>query len=276
VSKPARLFGVIILLALLAGVYMYSVALRDPVVRRANIVMADWPHGARHIRVVLMTDVHVGGPDMPPSRLQRIVGKVNRLHADLVLLGGDFVSDKRSGTKRYRASEAVAPLAGLNPPLGTYAVLGNHDHYRGVPEIVTALRDAHIHLLNNEAVQVGPLSVGGTDDAFTGNDDLRATIEAMRGHQGARVLLSHTPDVTPAVPPDISLILAGHTHCGQIQLPLIGAVSTMSNYGEMFACGMSRDGAKRVITSAGLGTSILPFRLGAVPDLWLLTLGPRR
>jgi predicted MPP superfamily phosphohydrolase len=266
--------GGVVLAAALALAFMYSVALRDPVVRQANVEMPDWPKGAAPIRMMLLTDMHVSGPDMPPSRLARIVDQVNRLHPDIVLLGGDFVSDKRSSTKSYAAAEAVAPLAALRAPLGTYGVLGNHDHWRGVPEVVAAMRRAGIHLLVNEAAAVGPLSLGGTDDAFTGNDRVRATVGAMRRLNGVRVLLSHSPDVVGTTPPDVSLILAGHTHCGQIRLPWIGALSYMSAYGAKYACGISRDGPKRVITSAGLGTSILPLRLGAVPDVWMVTLGP--
>jgi predicted MPP superfamily phosphohydrolase len=269
-----------IFLALLAGaaalliLYMYSVALRDPVVRRVSIGLADWPRGSAPIRIAFLSDSHVGGPDMPPERLSQIVAQVNALEPDLVLLGGDFVSDKRSSTKHYSGVDAIAPLGALRARFGAIGVFGNHDHWRGLPDIRTGLGAAHIRLLQNDAISIGPLSLGGTDDAFTGNDNVRATVDAMRRHVGARVLLSHSPDVVPRVPPDVSLILAGHTHCGQIRVPLIGAVSTMSKYGERFACGLSSDGPKRVITSAGLGTSILPLRLGAPPDLWLLTLGP--
>jgi predicted MPP superfamily phosphohydrolase len=274
VRKIAVFLAIIAAGAALLLLYMYSVALRDPVVRQASIALPDWPRGSAPIRVVLLTDPHVGGPDMPPERLSRIVNQVNALKPDLVLLGGDFVSDKRSSTKRYSGIQAVAPFSAIRARLGIVAVFGNHDHWRGLADIRAGLGAAHIRLLQNDAISIGPLSLGGTDDPFTRNDNVQATVEAMRRHVGARVLLSHSPDVVPRVPSDVALILGGHTHCGQIRLPLIGAVSTMSKYGESFACGLSSDGPKRVITSAGLGTSILPLRLGAPPDLWLLTLGP--
>jgi predicted MPP superfamily phosphohydrolase len=69
--------------------------------------------------------------------------------------------------------------------------------------------------------------------------------------------------------------LAGHTHCGQIVLPLVGAIATMSQYGDRFACGKTVEGQKTIIVSAGLGTSLLPLRLGAEPDMWLITIGPK-
>lgn len=263
------------LLGALALAYMYSVALRDPIIRRANVQMPDWPVGTPPLKIVLIADVHVAGPDMPPARLSRIVDQINALRPDLVLIAGDFVSDKRTATKTYNGSEALAPLSKLRARLGTVAVLGNHDHWRGESEMLDAIKRSSIRLLSNDAVAVGPLSLGGADDAFTGNDDVRTTVGDMRMLGGARVLLSHSPDVMPAVPDDVSLVLAGHTHCGQIRLPLIGAMSTMSNYGSRYSCGVVHDGAKRLIVSAGLGTSLLPLRLGAAPDLWLLTLSGR-
>ena len=270
-------YAILLSLAVLLGgtAYMLSVAMRDPIVRRASFQLPGWPAGAAPVRVALLTDVHVAGPDMSPSRVARIVGQVNRLRPDLVLFGGDFVSDKRVPTRRYAGMEALAPLAALRAPLGVVAVLGNHDHWRSETEIVRALQHANVRILDNAAVTVGPLALGGVDDAFTGRADVRRTTTAMRTLKGARVLLSHSPDVAPAVPPDVTLLLAGHTHCGQIRLPLIGALSYMSDYGDRFACGLTRNGALRVVTSAGLGTSVLPLRLGAVPDLWLLELRPQ-
>src|SRR5690348_3968288 len=155
---------------------MYSVAIRDPVIRRATIQMPDWPAGAPPLQVALLADLHVGGPDMSPSRVRRIVREVNALGPDLVLLAGDFTSDKRLMTKHYAATEAIAPLAGLRAPLGSVAVLGNHDHWRGLGDIVPALSAAHIRVLDNDAMRIGPLDLGGVDDAFTGHDDVAATL----------------------------------------------------------------------------------------------------
>ena len=262
------------LLALLAVAFMYWTATRDPVVRRAAVAMADWPAGARPITVALLSDVHVAGPDMPPERLARIVGRVNALRPDLVLFAGDFVSDKAPATRLYNGRDGLRPLAALRAPLGVVAVLGNHDHWRSRNEIVGALAAARVRVLDNAAGSVGPLRLGGVDDAFTGRADVPATVAAMRAGPGARVLLSHSPDVAPGLPGDVTLLLAGHTHCGQIRLPFVGAIATASAHGDRYACGVIREGRRRIVVGAGLGTSVVPLRLGAVPDLWLLTLGP--
>jgi hypothetical protein len=70
-------------------------------------------------------------------------------------------------------------------------------------------------------------------------------------------------------------MLAGHTHCGQVALPFVGALKTMSRYGRRYACGVVTEEGRSVVVTAGLGTSGLPLRLIAVPDMWLVELGPR-
>ena len=271
-----RLFLFLLLLAVALTAFMYYVATLDPVVRRTEIEMAGWPAGAPPVKAVLISDLHVIGPDMPPERLARIVGQINALHPDLVLIAGDFVSDRRFATQRYGARAAVAPLARLRPRLGTVAVLGNHDHWRDAAAVRAALTAAGVRVLGNQAVRIGPLAVGGLDDAVTRHDNLRRTLAAMDRLHGPKLLLSHDPDLFPALPPQIGLMLAGHTHCGQIRLPLIGALSTGSQYGQRYACGRADEGGRTLIVGAGLGTSIVPLRLLAPPELWLITIGPER
>jgi predicted MPP superfamily phosphohydrolase len=259
-------------LPLATAAFMYSNAVRDPVIRRATIEMPDWPKTASPLRVALLSDIHVVGPDMPPSRLARMVPQINALNADVILIAGDFVSDKRSAIRIYSGAEGLAPLADLRARGGVYAVLGNHDHWRDAAEISQALRRAKIRILTNEAITIGGMRLGGLDDDYTGNSDLQGTVAAMRSGPGGRVLLSHSPDIGPPTPKDVTLILAGHTHCGQIRLPILGAISYVSKYGERFGCGLITEGSRRVVVTAGIGTSILPFRLGAPSDVWLLTL----
>lgn len=253
--------------------FCYWTAVREPTVRTARIAVAGWPAGERPLRLLLISDVHVGGPDMPPARLRRIVAQINRLAPDIVLIAGDLVTDKRLATRHYSHDEAVAPLAGLRPRLATIAVLGNHDHWRDAAAARRALARAGIRLLENQAVQVGPVAVGGLDDDFTDRADVPATLVALRGLKGPRLILSHSPDPFPDLGPDVFLMLAGHTHCGQIAPPLIGPLSTMSDYGHRYACGLVREGGRILVVTAGLGTSGIPLRLGAVPDMWLVEVG---
>lgn len=269
-----RLFLMLLLAGAAIVAWAYATAVSTPVVRSARVAAAGWPSGAPPIRLLLLSDIHVGGPDMPPARLRRIVEQVNRLRPDIVLIAGDLVTDKRLATRYYTHDEAVAPLAGLRPRLATLAVLGNHDHWRDSAAARRALARAGIRVLDNQAVQVGPLAVGGLDDDFTGRADLPATLAALRRLEGPRLILSHSPDPFAEPAPDVLLMLAGHTHCGQVAPPLVGPLSTMSKYGRRYACGVVREGGRTLVVTAGLGTSGIPLRLGAVPDMWLVEVGP--
>lgn len=265
-----RALLLLIAIGALVIAWAYKVATSEPVVRHAAVALLPPAGGESEIRALLISDIHVAGPDMPPARLARIVAKINALRPDLVLIAGDMVSDKEVATKIYEAEQAMAPLRGIRSRLGVFAVLGNHDYSRGAEPIRAALAQANIKVLDNQAARAGPLVIGGLDDPFTGRDDLPATLRAMRSRGGVPILLSHSPDPFPQVPADIGLMAAGHTHCGQIRLPVIGALSYMSEHGERYACGVVREGTKTLVVGAGLGTSLLPLRLGAVPDMWMI------
>ncbi len=260
--------GVALIVALTGLALGFQNALADPIVRPLRVEAA-----IPATSVVLLADLHVAGPDMPPERLARIVAQVNALRPDLILIAGDFVSDKMLATRRYSTSAAIAPLAGLRATHGTIAVLGNHDHWRDAGEVRRELRSACVTLLDNDAVRVGPLVVGGVDDAMTGHADLPRTVAAMRRIGGLPVLLGHSPDTFPDMPADMALMVAGHTHCGQVHLPFVGAFTYASDYGERYGCGIVRERGRMVVVSAGLGTSVLPIRFGAPPDLWRITMG---
>ena len=268
---------ILLSIALALGVLLfgYLQATSSPRLRSAKIAVTDWPAGQPPLRLLLLSDLHVAGPDMPPGRLAGIVDRINALQPDLVLIAGDFVSDKRLSTHSYSAREMAAPLRLLRAPLGVVAVPGNHDHWRNAAAVAAALRAAGVRVLVNDAVRAGPLVVGGMDDSFTGHARPEVTIERMRRLGGLKLVLSHSPDPFPDLPPDAPLMLAGHTHCGQIVLPLVGPLATMSRLGRRYRCGIIRENGRALIVTAGIGTSILPIRIGAPPDMWLLELAGR-
>lgn len=266
---------------LLAAVILargYYNATRDPIIRTATFTLADWPAGAPPLRVLHLSDIHVAGPDMPPQRLARLVTRFNLLRPDLVTIAGDLISDKRTATRHYSADQAVAPLGNLRARLGVVVALGNHDHWHDPAAIRAGLERRGIIVLANQALRRGPLLIGGVDDDFSRHDDVPATFAALDAlGAGPRILLTHSPDIVPDLPRPVGATLAGHTHCGQIVLPFIGAISSVSRYGARFECGLIRDPNGPVIVGAGLGTSVLTLRYGAPPDAWLITFtGARR
>lgn len=268
-----RLFLLLAVLAIGVLAAGYATATRDPVVRRLVVHMRNWPAGAAPMRIVLISDLHVAGPDTPPSRIARIVAQVNALRPDLVLIAGDTEQERVLSTRIYDAAEASAPLAGLRARYGTIAVLGNHDYSdAGVTDLPARLAENGITLLRNQAVRRGPLTIAGADDLYHAKFRVDRLVRAAARLPGPTLVLSHTPDVAPNLPDSLPLVVAGHTHCGQIVLPFIGAPQTRSHYDKRYLCGLIREPGRDVLVTAGIGTSDVPLRIGTVPDMWLLTL----
>ena len=279
--RAAGILGLVLVL-LLGGAITYGLreAVSAPVRREAHIALPRWPRDAPPLRVALLSDIHLGNRAMTSDRLQRIVEQVNESDPDLVLIAGDFIAGRKSDGAAEKAAALTAPLSNLRAPLGTVAVLGNHDYWTDAAAVRAALTKAQVIVLANAAVQRGPLAILGVDDAFSGRDDVRATL-ASAHVRGVAVVLSHSPDVVHKLGVGFPLVLAGHTHCGQVVLPWYGPITTRAPlagwrplYDPKFRCGIIEARGRRVIVTAGLGSGTAPIRLGAPPDWWLLTLGP--
>jgi predicted MPP superfamily phosphohydrolase len=262
------------LLVLGAAVFAagYRNARADPVVRRAAVALPGWPAGASPITIALLSDIHMESLTMDAPRLSRIVAAVNAQHPDLVVIAGDFVE----GQGREEAARAIPLLAGplwrLRAPLGVAAVLGNHDHWTDPRPLAAMLRRIGVLLLMNDAHGAGPLALAGLDDEATHHLQLAPTLRALARLRGAGVMVAHSPEIAPRLPAGVRLLLAGHTHCGQVVLPIIGPPYQVTR--AHYRCGVVRDPGRTTIVTAGLGTSNLPIRFGAPPDWWLVTVGP--
>lgn len=243
-----------------------------PVLRQLDVAMPNWPKGEPPLRVALFSDVHVGNLATNAARLTELVSQINEQRPDLVLIAGDFFPGEKP-INAATATAALAPLKALRARLGVVAVPGNHDHWTGLPAVRAALAVANVTLLANQAERRGPIVIGAVDDAFSRHADVARVVEAVRSLPGPRLILTHSPDIAPELPEDFPLLLAGHTHCGQVFVPIVGSPNSGQFYIERYRCGKIVEGARTTIVTAGIGGS-LPFRLGARPDWWLVTIGP--
>ncbi len=269
------LLSAALIVAFIAGAVFligYRNARADPVVRRVTMALPDWPAGKPPITIALMSDIHMESMAMDEGRLARIVGQVNALHPDLVVLAGDFIEGRGVGEADRAIPLLARPLSQLKAPLGVVAVLGNHDHWTDPAPIAAMLRRIGVVVLVNQGEGLGPLALGGLDDPATHHDRIAPTQAALATLAGAGVMVAHSPDVAVKLSRRTTLLLAGHTHCGQVVLPLIGAPVEVTN--PRYRCGIVRDPHRLTVVTAGLGTSNLPIRFGAPPDLWLVRVGP--
>lgn len=251
----------------LSWVYSAQVS-RSLVLAHADLRLPGLGQGLSGIRVLLLTDVHAG-PFLRPRVVAEAVAKLRALAPDLVLHGGDLATSRVDEVEA--CLDALAPLRGS---LGTFAVLGNHDHYvEDVAALVRRIEARGIPVLHNRAVRLeregAALTLAGIDDWVTGRPDLTA---ALAGAGDAPVvLLSHNPDVFfDAAAAGVRLILSGHTHGGQVRLPGLPVLVRQSRY--RLDEGRYRRAGAEVVVSRGFGSTGVPLRLFCPPEVVLLHL----
>lgn len=282
-------------LAVGSGLYAFGV---EPAfrlrVKHYRLTPPGWPPGQR-LTVAALADLHAGEPYMGLTRVREIVAATNRLGADLVVLLGDYVAGHRFQTRGVGVDELAPVLAALHAPLGRYAILGNHDWWddaaaqragRGPIVAGRVLEAAGIPVLENRALRLEhdgwPLWLLGLGDQLAllrrprpvGVHDLAGTLAKVTDDAPV-LLLAHEPDVFAELPARVSLTLSGHTHGGQVRAfgysPLVP-----SRFGNRYAYGHVVEEGRHLIVSGGLGTSILPVRLGVPPEIVLVELGAPR
>lgn len=280
-AGAAGLFG---LTAASTAVYAGKIEPQGLVVTRYAPKIPNWPAG-RKLSITVIADLHAGGPDMLLPHISRVVDAANDLQSDLVVLLGDYIARYRFKTQQVPDPVWSGELARLSAPLGTWAILGNHDWWYHIAGVRRALADARIPVLENDAVLLGPPGqqfwLAGLGDQlayplghgrFRGVDDLPGTLARITTADPV-LLMAHEPDIFPRVPQRVALTLAGHTHGGQIRLPLIWPIFVPSQYGARYAYGHVIEADRHIIVSGGLGTSIIPARLGVPPEIVHITLG---
>jgi uncharacterized protein len=279
--NAAKLVG---LSAAATAVYATAIEPEGLIVTRYAPRPPGWPAG-RKLSITVIADLHAGGPDMQLPHIRRIVDRASALNSDIVLMLGDFIASYRFAITHVPDPDWAAELARLKAPLGTWAILGNHDWWHDLKGVRGALGAVNIPILENDAVLLGPdgakFWVAGIGDQlaiplghgrFRGVDDLPLTMSRITTDDPV-LLMVHEPDIFTRVPPRVALTFAGHTHGGQIRVPFLWQHFVPSRYGARFAYGHIVEHDRHLIVSGGLGTSIIPARFGVPPEILHIELG---
>lgn len=258
--------------AYLAGRVTYSLGWE-----RYDLRLTSWtlplrrlPPELHGLRVALFSDLHLYH-DTPPEYVGRVLQVVGSQRADLVVFAGDLLSDRLRYLPPYQAA-----FAAVGARYGKYAVLGNRDHQgRRVEPLISFLQGAGWEVLRNESRRLSdwaPAWVVGVDDPVSGRDDLARALAGVPG-EAFRLVVAHSPDVVQAVAErGGDLLLAGHTHAGQIVLPVVGAPWVPSEYGSAHAWGAFEHGPLRLVVTRGVGVVPPRVRFNCPPEVVLLTL----
>lgn len=219
-------------------------------------------------RIGLLADFHYD-PLHEAAYFKKVVDSLNELAPDLVFLLGDFASHDHT-----RTSELAQILSQLQPAHGTYAILGNHDHLAGDEFVTFALQDAGLTVLRNDFrhldLPVGRIAMAAFDSPTYRFPRFDLLDQCLPGERA--VVLCHEPDVFvhTALHHNAALQLSGHTHGGQVMLPLIGS-PLLPRLGKVYVRGHYRRGGSQLYVNRGLGTGHLHVRWRARPEITLLT-----
>lgn len=232
-------------------------------VTRPRISIPDLPSAFDGLCIGHLTDIH-HGPYLSYARVNEIVDLASQLAPDLWVITGDLV---------YRSPKYIEPvwqsLGRLKAPLGVWCVMGNHDHWEGIALSRRAARAAGIACLDNDHTILRcageRLWLAGVGDRWCHDQRLP---KALRGlpREAVALLLAHNPEVADDMTdPRVKLMLAGHTHGGQVALPLFGPLLVPGQ--RRYASGLVRTQVSQVYVSRGIGMGVVPFRLNCRPEL---------
>jgi uncharacterized protein len=250
-----------------------------PRILRKDFFLPRWPERLNGFTIALLSDFHYD-PYFSVHPLHAAIPMVNGLHPDLIALTGDFVSIPIIGDESKAATEAepcARLLRQMNAPHGLWAVLGNHDDRTDRRRVTHALEAENIKVLANQAEAIerdgARIWLAGVNDVLSGTADLaKALLRVPSGE--AAILLAHEPDFADeAARFPIALQLSGHSHGGQIRIPLLPPLY-LPTLAKKYVWGEYQVGPLALYTNAGLGTVDVPLRLNCPPEITLLTLHP--
>jgi predicted MPP superfamily phosphohydrolase len=278
--------------AMLCLTYSYFIEPNRLVVTREEIRIKDWDPAFDGLRIALISDIHGGSNGASAENIRRVVETTNAENPDVIVLLGDYVS--QSSTRepshdrplRMPMSEVADNLSGLKARFGVFAVLGNHDGWYGDNEVTAELTRVGYRVLQNEIAVIEQngvkLRLLGLKDHLKLNswvtfDATVRSVVASYPKDGQIVVLEHSPDILyilnywKDLNPDLKLMLAGHTHGGQVWLPILGAPFVPSSVGQRYAQGHVEEEGIHMFVTSGVGTSILPFRFMVPPEVAIVT-----
>jgi len=240
-------------------------------IAKTEIKSADLPTEFSGKKITFISDLHCQ-ENFDPKRLGNIATRINSLKPDIIILGGDYID--RDGKF---VDDCFSQLATLDAPLGKFGILGNHDIEAGFDKIKDAMVKNGITPLVNENRQVAingrSITIAGVDETWYGNPDGAKT---MQNAAPFTVYIEHDPSYFEKYyPQGADLLLAGHTHGGQVTLFGIPFASLIHRHHYKYEKGVFNEPGRTVIVSNGIGATVLPLRFFCRPQINLITLKKR-
>lgn len=281
-ASPRRIVQLTIALALLLIVFCliwgFFIEPNRLVVHHETIQIENWPSELRGMRIALIGDFHTDNRFIDERKLQKIVELTNAENPDLIVLLGDYIQGgRRESSLRVPPEVTAAQLKNLKAPLGVYGVLGNHDWWFDGERVRRTFENQGIPILEDEVKELNwhgkSLWLAGLADLWTRPQHVAQTI--AKAPAGSTIIaLTHNPDIFPNLPQTVPLLLAAHTHGGQVNLPLIGTPIVPSHFGSKYTAGHVFENGHHMFVTTGIGTSIIRVRFRVPPEIMILIINP--
>ncbi|MDB4108859.1 metallophosphoesterase [Porticoccaceae bacterium] len=263
--------GQLFLLAIVTFCSIYVYTATQPTMKVSSLYVTSDVEFNASIRIALLSDLHVQKSPAALADLEELWSEVVKKKPDIILLAGDYIDDGNSNEDFISIGSAVANVLRHSNNIPVVAVLGNHDHWSGADAWTRYLSEAGVIVLENEIfiLEVIGACIRGFGDAFTDHFryvDFPPVCDGM-----LKISLMHDP--AGAFSQQVTgLVLAGHTHCGQISIPFLGALYVPTQAPKEALCGLYKDEQRQVFVSSGVGTSVIPFRLNTQSEWDLITI----
>jgi predicted MPP superfamily phosphohydrolase len=273
--------------------YAYFIEPYRLVINRTSITIKNLDPAFDGLTIALLGDVHGGSRGVTEEKLREIVARTNEQNVDLVVLLGDYVSQKFERTPLQDRAlrmpiETIADnLRGIKATYGVIMVLGNHDGDYSNERVAAEFTRVGYKVLQNEVASIerngSRMRILGMTDHLSLKTNWEQTSQAARAlvaaaGTGDLIVLQHSPDILQvisggySISPDLRLMLAAHTHGGQVWLPILGTPIIPSGYGQRYAHGHVRDNSIDMFVTSGIGTSLLPLRFMVPPEIAVVTI----
>ena len=229
------------------------------------------PDDLNNLTIAHLSDLHIKKKE---AVHERIINELAKNNPDIVVVTGDFVEESEN------LEPCIEFVKKLKAKHGVWAVLGNWEHGMGdTGKFVKRLKETGINLLVNEnrKIKIGDtfLHIAGVDDPFFKLDDINLALKGApaNSEKNFTILLAHSPDIfEDAKQHNISLTLAGHTHGGQVRLPLIGPLYSLTPNMGKYSMGLFKENNSQMYVNPGIGVSKIPFRFFCPPELTIIKL----